>query len=83
VNPAVATTTHQCNQAIVHNISLTVSDGDSFCNQTRLLSVTCVPDVRAGPPVMSCDDSNSAPTTVAGRPPACVTAQAPASSAPI
>lgn len=57
-NPALATTTYQCNQAIVHNISLTVSDGDSFCNQTRLLSVTCVPDACAGPPVMTCDDSN-------------------------
>ncbi len=57
-NPALATTTYQCTQAITHNVSIKVSDGDSFCDQTRLLSVTCVPDACAGPPVVTCDDFN-------------------------
>lgn len=55
---ALDVTTYQCTQAIDHNISINVSDGDTFCDQTRLLNVTCVPDVCVGPPVVSCDDAN-------------------------
>ncbi len=55
-DPAAATTIYTCTQAIDHNISITASDGDSFCDQTRLLNVTCVPDACIGPPVVSCDD---------------------------
>jgi hypothetical protein len=54
-NPAAAATTYTCTQAIDHNISMTVSDGDSFCNQTRLLNVTCVPNACGG---VSCNDGN-------------------------
>jgi hypothetical protein len=57
-NPAAATTTYTCTQALDHNVSALVSDGDAFCNQSRLLNVTCVPDVCVGPPVVSCDDGN-------------------------
>jgi len=41
-------------QALTHNISINVSDGDSFCDQSRLLSVTCVADAC----VSTCDDGN-------------------------
>jgi hypothetical protein len=54
-NPALNVTTYQCTQALNHNISITVSDGDSFCNQTRLLNVICVADACGG---VSCDDTN-------------------------
>jgi len=57
-NATLASTTYQCNQALDHNISINVSDGDTFCDQTRLLNVTCVPDVCVGPPALNCDDFN-------------------------
>lgn len=57
-DPAAATATYTCTQPLDHNVSLTVGDGDNFCNQTRLLNVTCVPDVCVGPPVLDCDDGN-------------------------
>lgn len=57
-NATLASTTYQCTQALTHNITLTVSDGDSFCDQTRLLTVDCVADVCAGSPPVSCDDGN-------------------------
>ena len=57
-DPAAASTVYTCTQALDHNVSITVSDGDSFCDQTRLLNVTCVPDACIGPPVVTCDDGN-------------------------
>jgi len=57
-NPALATTTYTCTQGITHNVGINVSDGDTFCDQSRLLQVNCVPDVCVGPPVLSCDDGN-------------------------
>lgn len=52
---ALATTTYQCTQAILHNIDVTVSDGDTFCDQSRLLEVNCVVDGCDG---VTCDDGN-------------------------
>jgi hypothetical protein len=55
---SLGTTTYQCTEAIDHNISINVSDGDTFCDQSRQLNVTCVADICVGPPVLSCDDGN-------------------------
>ena len=52
---ALASTTYQCTQALPHNVGVTVSDGDTFCDQTRFVTVDCVPDVCVG---LSCDDGN-------------------------
>lgn len=35
-----------------------MSDGDTFCDQSGLLNITCVPDVCVGPPALDCDDAN-------------------------
>lgn len=57
-DPTAAATTYTCTQPINHNVDILVSDGDSFCDQSRLLNVTCVPDVCAGTPPLDCDDAN-------------------------
>ncbi|MGD8825343.1 MAG: hypothetical protein PVI24_10205 [Myxococcales bacterium] len=54
-DPTAASTTYTCTQAIDHNISINVSDGDTFCDQSRLLNVTCVADACAS---TTCDDGN-------------------------
>ncbi|MGB5704058.1 MAG: hypothetical protein WBM48_14645, partial [Polyangiales bacterium] len=54
-DPAATTTTYTCTQALDHNVSISVSDGDTFCDQSRLLNVTCVADTCIG---LSCDDGN-------------------------
>jgi hypothetical protein len=54
-NPAAAATTYTCTQAINHNITINVSDGDTFCDQSRLLNVTCVNNACGS---VSCNDAN-------------------------
>lgn len=54
-DPTAASTVYTCEQALTHNISINVSDGDTFCDQSRLLNVTCVADACGA---TSCDDGN-------------------------